>query len=312
MSTPRCRPMLRRAVTFLRRVCRQFTTRQRSSSSPRTARQRDSLDADFAAGDGVAEVFSRAEFAGHGAELSSAVDGAVEYDAGRSALHAEPGRRMPRCLGLVGAAAGRRWGRRTQQNQGLRQSINVNYNWAHAASDNVNMFPRTRRQDLLRIQLRAGGLHAGLSQVDEHLERELEPQQQPDDKLLYERDRHCDATGILGPEATPLNSESAELRIAECAVEQYSGLNEQQPSFSVAQTISLTETLSWIHGKHNLRFGGDYRRVHHDFLAGSNATGSFTFSGLFTEDASRRSDDRLIARGFSAGLAAGDHTRFRG
>ena len=34
-----------------------------------------------------------------------------------------------------------------------------------------------------------------------------------------------------------------------------------------------------------MRFGGDYRRVHRDFLAGSNATGNFTFTGLFTEDA---------------------------
>src|SRR5208282_5961291 len=45
--------------------------------------------------------------------------------------------------------------------------------------------------------------------------------------------------------------------------------------------------LSWIHGKHNLRFGGDYRRVHRDFLGGSNSTGSFTFSGRFTEAPAR-------------------------
>jgi hypothetical protein len=30
----------------------------------------------------------------------------------------------------------------TQQNQGLRQSINFNYNWSHSASDNVNIFPQ--------------------------------------------------------------------------------------------------------------------------------------------------------------------------
>ena len=36
-----------------------------------------------------------------------------------------------------------------------------------------------------------------------------------------------------------------------------------------------------------MRFGGDYRRVHRDFLAGSNATGNFTFTGLFTEDAAQ-------------------------
>ena len=62
------------------------------------------------------------------------------------------------------------------------------------------------------------------------------------------------------------------------------GLSEQQPSFSLSQTVSASETLSWIHAKHNLRFGGDYRRVHRDFLGGSNSTGTFTFSGLFTEN----------------------------
>ena len=36
-----------------------------------------------------------------------------------------------------------------------------------------------------------------------------------------------------------------------------------------------------------MRFGGDYRRVHRDFLAGSNATGDFAFTGLFTEDAAQ-------------------------
>jgi trimeric autotransporter adhesin len=62
------------------------------------------------------------------------------------------------------------------------------------------------------------------------------------------------------------------------------GLSETQPSFSISQTISFSEVLSWIHGKHNMRFGGDYRRVHRDFLAGSNATGNFAFTGLFTEE----------------------------
>ena len=33
-------------------------------------------------------------------------------------------------------------GRRAQQNQGLRQSINFNYNWTHSASDHVNFVPQ--------------------------------------------------------------------------------------------------------------------------------------------------------------------------
>ena len=79
-------------------------------------------------------------------------------------------------------------------------------------------------------------------------------------------------------------------------------MSEQQPSFSISQTISLSETLSWIHGKHNLRFGGDYRRVHRDFLGGSNSTGTFTFSGKFTEDDGTGSTTGTALADFLLGL----------
>jgi len=82
-----------------------------------------------------------------------------------------------------------------------------------------------------------------------------------------------------------LNSSPLNYGLADVTLSNISGLNQQQPNLSLSQTISFSDTLSWIHGKHNMRFGGDYRRVHRDLLAGANATGNFTFSGLFTEDA---------------------------
>src|SRR6202012_5445542 len=88
--------------------------------------------------------------------------------------------------------------------------------------------------------------------------------------------------GVAIPNDVPLNYGLPSIQLSE-----FNGLTEQQPSFALSQTISLSETVSWIHNKHNIRFGGDYRRVHRDFLAGSNATGSFTFSGLFTENAAQ-------------------------
>jgi trimeric autotransporter adhesin len=48
-------------------------------------------------------------------------------------------------LGGRGGGGGGGGGRRSQQNQGLRQSINVNYNWAHNASDNVSAVGRQDR-----------------------------------------------------------------------------------------------------------------------------------------------------------------------
>ncbi len=49
-------------------------------------------------------------------------------------------------------------------------------------------------------------------------------------------------------------------------------------AFRLSQTISFSEVLSWIHGKHNLRFGGDYRRVHRDFWPARTRPATSTFT----------------------------------
>ena len=65
---------------------------------------------------------------------------------------------------------------------------------------------------------------------------------------------------------------------------QFTSVTEQQPSFQVNQTIAATESTSWIHKKHNVRFGGDFRRVHNDLFGNTgNILGTYTFTGFFTE-----------------------------
>lgn len=70
------------------------------------------------------------------------------------------------------------------------------------------------------------------------------------------------------------------------------GLNETRPSDAISQTISFSDFVSWSHKKHNLRFGGDIRRVHADSLtapgnlqSGASPLGAFTFSGYATRQA---------------------------
>ena len=48
------------------------------------------------------------------------------------------------------------------------------------------------------------------------------------------------------------------------------------------QTYTISETLGWSHGKHSLRFGGDYRRILQSLRSDQNARGSFTFTGYGT------------------------------
>jgi hypothetical protein len=185
----------------------------------------------------------------------------------------------------MGGRGGGGGGRRAQQNQGLRQSINANYNWSHSASDNVNLFPQLGGKTASNSYSLQAGYTLGYKKFTNIFNVNWN---RSDSNVINFFTNGPDIEtqlGILGPDGDPLNSTSLNYGLPSVVLSDISGLNEQQPRVAIAQTISFSETLSWIHGKHNMRFGGDYRRVHNDFLSSSNATGSFTFTGLFTQDA---------------------------
>jgi len=62
----------------------------------------------------------------------------------------------------------------------------------------------------------------------------------------------------------------------------FNGLSDINPSLRRDQTWSLGDNLGWVHGKHNWRFGGDFRRVQLNPKTDQNARGSFTFTGFAT------------------------------
>jgi hypothetical protein len=175
-------------------------------------------------------------------------------------------------------------GGRRNQNQGLRQSINLNYNWSDAASDNVNMFPQLGGKSSTNSHSVQAGYTVGYRKVTNIFNASWNRGTSQRTNFFTNGTDIATELGVLGPGGGALNSLPINYGLPSVQLGSIAGLSEQQPSFSLSQTISLTETLSWIHGKHNLRFGGDYRRVHRNFLGGSNSTGSFTFSGKFTED----------------------------
>jgi hypothetical protein len=179
-------------------------------------------------------------------------------------------------IGLGGRSGG---GRRSQQNQGLRQSINFNYNWSDSASDNVNIFPQLGGKSSSRSNSLQAGYTVGYHKVTNIFNANWNRGNSRTTNYFTNATDIAGSLGIGGINSTPINYGLPNIVLGEIQ-----GLDEQQPSFSLSQTISVSDTLAWIHGKHNLRFGGDYRRVHRDFLGGSNSTGTFTFSGLFTED----------------------------
>ena len=203
----------------------------------------------------------------------------------------QAGARYMRSLGknatLLGAGRG---GRRAQQNQGLRQSINFNYNWIGTAADNVNVFPQLGGKSSTNSNSVQAGYTVGYHKLTNIFNANWNRATSQATNFFTNTTDIATNIGILGPPsgsqpAPALNADPLNFGLPDVTLSNFTGLSEQQPSLSLSQTISLSETLSLIHGQHNIRMGGDYRRVHHDFLGGSNSTGTFYFTGLYTGSA---------------------------
>jgi hypothetical protein len=174
-------------------------------------------------------------------------------------------------------------GRRSRQTtQGLRQSVNFNYNWAHTATDNVNVFPELGGKTASDSYSVQAGYTLGHNKLTSIFNTNWNRSDSHATNYFTNTTDVATQVGVLGPGGVPLNASPLNYGLPSITLSSFTGLNQQQPKFSISQTITFSETLAWIHGKHNFRFGGDYRRVHHDFLGGSNSTGSFYFTGFYT------------------------------
>jgi trimeric autotransporter adhesin len=203
---------------------------------------------------------------------SNSTQAGIRYNRSLGANATQPGSRG-------GSGGGRRGG---SQTQGLRQSINLNYNWSQSASDLVNLIPDLGGKSASDSNSVQAGYTVGYHRFTSISNVNWNRSNSHTINFFTNTTNNPAATaGLNVPNNVPLNYGVPDISLSNGIL----GLSETQPSFSIAQTISFSEVLSWIHGKHNMRFGSDYRRVHRDFLAGSNATGNFAFTGLFTEDA---------------------------
>lgn len=85
--------------------------------------------------------------------------------------------------------------------------------------------------------------------------------------------------GITGISTDPLN-----WGVPQIGFTNFTGLNDAIPSLNRNQTVRLVDTVLYNHGKHNVRFGGEVRRVQQNPVTDPNARGTFTFSGYTTSD----------------------------
>jgi len=61
-----------------------------------------------------------------------------------------------------------------------------------------------------------------------------------------------------------------------------SSLSDGNYALNHNQTSAVGENLIWVHGKHNITFGGDFRRLDFNQISQQNPRGSLLFNGSFT------------------------------
>jgi trimeric autotransporter adhesin len=179
----------------------------------------------------------------------------------------------PFFIGGGGAGAGDGGRRRAQNN------INFGLNWSRSSSNIVNPFPllagRTGTQGL---NASAGwtygkGRVTSIFRVNYNHNHVLTTN-------LYSN--VIDVSGPGGAGISGISHDPFDWGLPGISFTSFGGLNDPTARRELDQTYTVSETVSWNRGKHNWRFGGDYRRILQSFRSARNAEGSFVFTGFAT------------------------------
>ncbi len=182
---------------------------------------------------------------------------------------------------------------------GLNQSFNINFNYSHAASDDVNIFPELGGKQQTHSYSLAGGYTIGKGKLTNNITFTWNRNNSQLNNYFTNGQDVATQVGILGPNDSVLNSNPSNYGLPSMVFNQYSGFNQTQANFRLTQTYVLAESSSWRHGKHNVRFGGDFHRVQLNLIGTNNSTGSFTFTGFATQEPGTSNENQVATSGSS-------------
>jgi len=162
-------------------------------------------------------------------------------------------------------------------NHGLTQNVNADFNFNHSANDLINIFPQLGgANQTYQYSLRLG-YAIGYQRWTDNANLSLSRTNAQISNFFTGKTDVASKAGIQGLGSDPFN-----YGVPNLVFSQFQGVSEQAPEFTLNQTIAFQNTVSWTGTKHDLRFGGDYRRIHLDTQGGTDVTGSFYFTGFAT------------------------------
>ncbi|HEY4817688.1 MAG TPA: TonB-dependent receptor [Candidatus Acidoferrum sp.] len=171
-----------------------------------------------------------------------------------------------------GGGAGGGGGRRRAQN-----NINFGMNWTRSATTLVNPFPSLAGGNSLQGLNATAGWVYGRGRATNNFRVNYNHNHVSTTNLFSNVRNVAGDAGIGGISANPFD-----WGLPGIGFTSFAGFTDPTPRRELDQTFTFSDTLSWSRGKHNWRFGGDYRRILQSLRSAKNAEGSFVFTGFAT------------------------------
>jgi hypothetical protein len=167
----------------------------------------------------------------------------------------------------------------------LRQSMNTNFNYSHSASDQRLPILALGGSSMSEGYNLGVGYSVSYGRISNNAT--VTWNRSHADTSNYFTNTSVNPAAIAGinvPSQGALGAHPAFYNgLPAMTISNFLGVQNTNPVDTIGQTISFSDFVSWRHLKHNMRFGGDIRRVHQDSIGAATPLGTFAFSGFNTE-----------------------------
>jgi hypothetical protein len=186
------------------------------------------------------------------------------------------------------------------QSQGQTRTLYANFNFGDVATDVINIFPQLGgKQRVQGYSVTVGYTETRGDWITTFSVNSNRNNSQVTNFFTNDQDIASKSGVFADSFQNPINTNPLDWGLPNLVFNNFTGISETQPNFQLTQTTGASGGASWTHGAHVVRFGGDLHHVDFNLFGGVNATGTFIFTGAFTQLPGEPSGNEVATTGSS-------------
>jgi trimeric autotransporter adhesin len=164
---------------------------------------------------------------------------------------------------------------RANKGIGRKNQLNGLFAFSSVRTDNPSIFGFTDTADTLGINSNINWRHSFTNRLAGTLGFQFSRYSLTTHSFFQNRENISGDAGISGNNQESINWGPPTLAFASGI----NGLGDATPSVIHNQTGALSYSMQWNRGRHNITYGGDYKRLEFNTIGQANPRGTFTFTG---------------------------------